>query len=92
MAHEKTHIREVCISFFDRSEGRVVRGEGAEVGEQRSAQYLSANCVIFTYVAGDISKLAQLTLLYGTRTLAPPACSLVCVELLTRTASSHRRA
>ena len=34
-------------------------GEQGEAGEQRSAQYLSANCVIFTYVAGDISKLVD---------------------------------
>ena len=34
-------------------------GEPGEPGEQRSAQYLSANCVIFTYVAGDISKLVD---------------------------------
>ena len=33
-------------------------GESGE-GGQRSAQYLSANCVIFTYVAGDISKLVD---------------------------------
>ena len=34
-------------------------GDQGESGEQRSAQYLSANCVIFTYVAGDISKLVD---------------------------------
>lgn len=34
-------------------------GDHGDQGEQRSAQYLSANCVIFTYVAGDISKLVD---------------------------------
>jgi len=41
---------------------QVVKGErDGDVGEeeQRSAQYLSANCVIFTYYTGDISKLVD---------------------------------
>ena len=40
----------------------VVKGERDRDGlddEQRTAQYLSANCVIFTYYTGDINKIVD---------------------------------
>ena len=37
----------------------VVKGEAEQGAEQRSAQYMSANCVIFTYYSGDISKMVD---------------------------------
>ena len=33
--------------------------EGLEEEDQKNAQYLSANCVIFTYYSGDISKVVD---------------------------------
>ena len=33
--------------------------EGMEEDDQKNAQYLSANCVIFTYYSGDISKVVD---------------------------------
>ena len=33
--------------------------EGMVEEDQKSAQYLSANCVIFTYYSGDISKVVD---------------------------------
>ena len=33
--------------------------EGMEEEDQKNAQYLSANCVIFTYYTGDISKVVD---------------------------------
>ena len=39
---------------------QIVKGErDKDEEETRRAQYLSANCVIFTYMAGDISKLVD---------------------------------
>ena len=42
---------------------QVVKGERdrdvSEDEQQRSAQYLSANCVIFTYCTGDITKMVD---------------------------------
>ena len=49
-AHVSSHVSQVVKGERD--------GDGSEE-EQRSAQYLSANCVIFTYYTGDISKLVD---------------------------------
>jgi len=53
-AGDKTHAAHVS---------QVVKGERdrdmSEDEQQRSAQYLSANCVIFTYCSGDITKMVD---------------------------------
>ena len=39
---------------------QIVKGErDKEEEETRRAQYLSANCVIFTYIPGEVSKLVD---------------------------------